>query len=247
MSSSRTRYWVLYSFATLFLSQNLVRSNYRSDLVIVSSTLPPSSMATDSRARRLSSSSTLVHISVFFSFIDAPRLFFYMAILVIQSSIVLQDNRSFPVEELGRKSLINAKRSVCPARSSDRMYFLHFVSVFRFVSSQDVFYYSDSHFFSEMVVKATELVKVNDTATGKILYPIKLGSSFLHFSSVPSAFVERNTFIINLICSGHQRPQGSRKVCSRIDAHRGIRSQLHRRFSGLDLLDISFSRLLSSC
>jgi len=32
-----------------------------------------------------------------------------MAILVIQSSIVLQDNRSFPVEELGRQSLINAQ------------------------------------------------------------------------------------------------------------------------------------------
>ena len=126
-----------FSIALLlfFLSQNLVRSNYRSDLVIVSSTLPPSSMATDSRARRLSSSSTLVHISVFFSFIDAPRLFFYMAILVIQYSIVLQDNRSFPVEELGRQSLINAKWSVCPARSSDRKYFLHFVSVFHFVSS----------------------------------------------------------------------------------------------------------------
>ena len=64
------------------------------------------------------------------------------------------------------------------------------MSVFRFVSSQDVFYYSDSDFFSEMIVKATELVKVNDTATGKILYPIKLGSSFLHFYSVLSEFVE---------------------------------------------------------
>ena len=53
-----------------------------------------------------------------------------------------------------------------------------------------MFCYSDSDFFSEMVVKATELVKVNDTATGKILYPIKLGSFFLHFSSVLSAFVE---------------------------------------------------------
>ena len=59
-----------------------------------------------------------------------------------------------------------------------------FVSVFLLVSSQYAFYYSDSDFFSEMVVKATELVKVNDTATGKILYPIKVHifSILLQFS-----------------------------------------------------------------